>query len=56
MEAKVVREPAPSPRKDGPSEPSGWLLEARGDARPRGMIAIGKRATAPETEFGLRPL
>jgi hypothetical protein len=34
----------------------GWLLEARSNPRPRGMIVSGKRVTAPATELGLRPL
>ncbi len=45
------------PRKGCPPEPPGWLLEARGNARPRGMI-VGAGSGRPHraTELGLRSL
>ena len=45
------------PREGGPPEPPGWLLEARGNARPRGMI-VGAGVGRPHraTELGLRSL
>ena len=36
--------------------PRGWLLEARGDARPRGMMIARRGATLAATELGLRLL
>jgi len=51
------------PREGCPPEPPGWLLEARGNARPRGMIvgaALGDQiaqqnsAYAPCVDFGGR--